>query len=135
MDEYVDLHVQDKRLLKETVLDEMRARDLYRPDLIFRGFPREFIPFTLESGYSREYETYCIGNPEDTLKTPRDPSHEEGEHERLENPLSFAWNRGALAVYRGDKLRLHRPSLYKFIDWDARLEALVIVFSIRPKVD
>lgn len=108
------------RELRDKILKELRQRKLYRPDLLYRGFSAEMINRVLSYGSENPKERFIYVNTEEYLNVEPDP--------QCINPLSYALSYGALAVYRGDRMKKNCFTCYEFMDSDKR-EALVVIFS------
>lgn len=129
MAELIKLELEDDKIntLRDKVLEELRQRELYRPDLIYRGFSSRMIYMVLEHGSENPNSYFIYANPEDHLGIEPDPL--------WINPLSYAIYGGALVVYRGNKLRKVGYTSYEFLDLTTKPETLVAVFSLYPKAD
>ncbi len=108
--------------LKDVVLQTLRERDLYKPNLLYRGFDSRFVEHVLTWG-SENNEQGMYALPESYLSIDPDP--------RWYNPLHYAWVAGSLAIYDGDKLKLGYNCIdwYYFIDQTRKNEVVTAVFS------
>ena len=108
--------------LRELVIQTLRERDLYRPDLVYRGFSRRMINEVLTHGSENPNSRFIYANPEEHLSIDPYPT--------WINPLTYAKCYGALAVYRADKLREFCFTCYEFPDLDKKPETLVAIFPL-----
>ena len=108
--------------LRELVIQTLREEDLYRPDLVYRGFSRRMINEVLTHGSENPNSRFIYANPEEHLSIDPDPT--------WINPLTYAKCYGALAVYRADKLREFCFTCYEFPDLDKKPETLVAIFPL-----
>ena len=108
--------------LRELVIQTLRERDLYRPDLVYRGFSKRMIDEVLIHGSENPNSRFIYANPEEHLSIDPDPT--------WINPLTYAKCYGALAVYRADKLKEFCFTCYEFPDLDKKPETLVAIFPL-----
>jgi len=108
--------------LRELVIQTLREGDLYRSDLVYRGFSRRMIDEVLTHGSENPNSRYVYANPEEHLSVDPDPM--------WINPLTYAKCYGALAVYRADKLKEFCFTCYEFPDLDKKAETLVAIFPL-----
>jgi len=115
------IHLQQEsiREIRRKVIRELRQKELYKPNLIFRGFSRNVIPTVLEYGTENPNSEFIYGNPEGYLGNRAIPRGD---------PLRYALHAGALAVYDGDLLHKWWYTCYSF-DADKR-RTLVAVFLL-----
>ena len=124
MTELIEVQLPDysTSALRDRILQELSQRGLHRPGLVFRGFSREMIGHVLKYGSENPNEYFIYGNPEDHLSIEPDP--------HWVNPLSYALQGGALAVYDGDKIKPYDYTTYGFPDLQTKQDALVVVFDL-----
>jgi len=107
--------------LRQAVIRSLREREIYRKDLVYRGFNKKCINNVLLYGSENSSERYIYANSEECLNVDPDPA--------WINSLTYAKAYGALAVYRTDKLKEICFTCYEFLDLNKKLEALVAIFS------
>lgn len=108
--------------LRELVIGALKERDLYRTDLVYRGFSRRMVDEVLMYGNENPKSRFMYANPEEHLSVDPDPT--------WINPLTYARSYGALAVYRADKLKEFCFTCYEFPDLDKKPETLVAIFPL-----
>lgn len=108
--------------LRELVIEALKERELYRTDLVYRGFSRRFIDKVLMHGSENPNSRYIYANPEEHLSVDPDPT--------WINPLTYAKCYRTLAVYRADKLKKFCFTCYEFPDLDKKAETLVTIFPL-----
>src|SRR3989344_4157858 len=123
MNEFIELYIPNREIavVREAVLQQLGNRDLYKPDLIYRGFGSHMISSVLQYGSEDPSDRYIYGNNEEALSIDPDPI--------WENPLSYALYGKALAVYEGSKLISGDYTCYEFLE-ENKMSSLVIVFSL-----
>lgn len=123
----IDLRKTDGRLssLRDTTLQKLNGKALYKSNLLYRGFDSRFVEHILAWGTESHDDFGIYALPEYYLSIEPDP--------RWSNPLSYAMASGALAVYDGDKLRIGSGCCdwYEFIDQTRKNEAVVAVVQLK----
>lgn len=118
----IELHPEsdDVIALRDMILDKLRERGLYSSRLLYRGFNSECRSAVEQFGSENEHEAFIYALPQVYLDIESDPS--------WINPLTYALNYGAVAVYHEDRFREVCFTCYEFLDMHAKPDALVAIF-------
>jgi hypothetical protein len=122
----ITLENESVSAFRDIVVEKLKLQRLYRPDLLYRGFSSSLIERVLRYGLENPNDHFVYANPEHFLSLDPDP--------QWINPLTYARSYGALAIYRGDLLRMSCFTCYEFPDLNTKASCLATVFLLRGRL-